>query len=91
MEWRRQASCQIHDSDLFMPGSPDVVKAKSICFWCPVQVECLNHAMTINADGIWGGLTQEEREYLKKPITLSSGIAIIWEEIDAGPRPDRNG
>lgn len=37
--------------------------AKSICAQCPVRDDCLAHADRLGIDvGIWGGLTEEERE-----------------------------
>ena len=38
------------------------MRAKSICKVCPVNVECLEYALTIREPyGIWGGLTETER------------------------------
>ena len=37
-------------------------KAKGICAACPVRSDCLAHAVVNGErDGIWGGLTEEER------------------------------
>ncbi len=37
-------------------------KAKAICAACPVRHDCLAHAVVNGErDGIWGGLTEEER------------------------------
>jgi WhiB family redox-sensing transcriptional regulator len=37
-------------------------RAKAICAGCPVQPQCLDHALAIQEPhGIWGGLTENER------------------------------
>lgn len=39
-----------------------VATARSYCFGCPVQTECLVYALHGDEDfGIWGGFTPEER------------------------------
>ena len=58
--------------DLFFPepAGPDSIKnvqtAKDWCSQCPIRVQCLNFALEFNEDGIWGGLTVNERNMLKK-------------------------
>jgi len=66
--WRRRASCRGLETDLFFPpgtaGSSWVAldEAKRVCADCPVQQECLVWAVAAGVDdGIWGGLTPEER------------------------------
>lgn len=41
-------------------------KVKPICGSCPVSGNCLDWAMTLNEQGIWGGTTTEERQVLKR-------------------------
>jgi len=42
-----------------------VERAKAECRRCPVAAECLNYALRNGEkEGIWGGLTPEERENL---------------------------
>ena len=41
--------------------------AKSICRRCPVQPECLDHALTHREEyGIWGGMSPNERVQARK-------------------------
>lgn len=64
LEWREQAACRGHDSDLWFPpkGGEGGGKAKKVCDRCPVQAECLDYALDTNQIfGIWGGLNQKER------------------------------
>lgn len=69
LNWRLAAACRSIDPDLFFPVSSkgksaeDVAAAKAVCGRCLVQRECLTFALrTRQAHGIWGGLTEEERE-----------------------------
>lgn len=36
-------------------------RAKALCMVCPVQRECLRHAMSSDETGVWGGMTRNER------------------------------
>jgi WhiB family redox-sensing transcriptional regulator len=41
-------------------------RAKSVCATCPVQKECLEHAISVDERyGIWGGLNHDERRLLR--------------------------
>jgi WhiB family redox-sensing transcriptional regulator len=41
-------------------------RAKSVCATCPVQMQCLEHAIAVDERyGIWGGLNQDERRLLR--------------------------
>jgi WhiB family redox-sensing transcriptional regulator len=66
--WRSAAACRSADPELFFPVShtgkslEQVIEAKEICAGCPVRCECLAFALrTLQAYGIWGGTTEEER------------------------------
>ncbi len=51
------------------PGaaSGDAIRAIEICASCPVQGQCLRHAIRENEDhGIWGGRTQEQRRRIRR-------------------------
>ena len=78
MSWQQHAACKGKDPELFFPGkggSPihpgrKEREAKAICKGCPVDRECLTFALANEADepgyrfGIYGGLTQGERNSL---------------------------
>ena len=69
--WMRQANCVDADPALFFPerGEPSA-PAKAICLACPVRVECLNYALSINErHGIWGGTSENERRVLRRQWT----------------------
>lgn len=44
----------------------DTDMAKNICNECPVMVECLNYALHHESYGIWGGLTERERQTMRR-------------------------
>jgi len=77
--WRKHAACVGAATSLFYPqieefdrGSPAGMwgreaQAKKICESCPVSRECLNYAYAAGErDGIWGGLTFNERRSLRR-------------------------
>lgn len=66
--WITMAACRSADPDLFFPAAKagqsteQIARAKAVCAGCPVRRQCLAFALqTRQADGIWGGLTREER------------------------------
>lgn len=71
--WSDDAACRGYDwPDTFFPKSyagPDlftVAAAKAMCDLCPVVGACLSHALERGEpDGVWGGLTPDERRGLK--------------------------
>lgn len=79
-DWQAEASCQPErrgtaDPYPFFGEDKEVEspreallreeQAKAICQKCPVQLECLEFALTTNEPyGIWGGLNQVERKRL---------------------------
>ena len=71
--WRTAAACGSADPDLFFPVSASadnpqqVAEAKAVCARCLVRCECLTFAIrTRQLYGIWGGMTEEERNPLVK-------------------------
>lgn len=67
-KWRQQAACKGLDTEIFFPASDDAAgPAKLVCATCPVREECLEWALaTRQDDGIWGGLTDNERRRLRR-------------------------
>lgn len=71
--WMRRAGCRDVDTELFFPAGssgpavPQIAKAKAVCTPCPVRAECLSWALSTGQDdGIWGGMTDQERRSAQK-------------------------
>lgn len=61
------------------------VLARLLCLTCPVRTDCLDHALTNEADGIWGGTSAKTRRHLRRElgITLVDGLP---DDLDPPPR-----
>jgi WhiB family redox-sensing transcriptional regulator len=71
-------SCAEVDPELFFPQEVEVSStkivsvyrdasaAKEICYSCPLVAECLEYALGGQEIGIWGGLTERQRDKLRK-------------------------
>jgi WhiB family redox-sensing transcriptional regulator len=61
-DWRDDAACRTADPDMFFTDNTSLVqRAKTICFGCPVRVQCQAFALA-NGEwwGVWGGMTQTQ-------------------------------
>jgi WhiB family redox-sensing transcriptional regulator len=60
------AECaDIDNPDIFFSEfEREITEAKKLCYACPVQAMCLSWAVNQNADGVYGGKTNSEREKL---------------------------
>ena len=74
-QWMDQGACVGEDPKYWMSTSEEektqeirenVQVAVQICRKCPVQSECLSHAMKYLELGIWGGTTDIERSLMRK-------------------------
>lgn len=81
-EWTHRAACRDEDPELFFPvsevgpGARQVEQAKAVCARCPVQRECLEFALDNGlGDGVFGGLTGDERRKLAAAQRRSSTAA----------------
>nr|WSX53449.1 WhiB family transcriptional regulator [Streptomyces sp. NBC_00974] len=72
--WQEDAACQGLGARLFFRPTRDRARdsewgdaaAREVCAVCPVQGDCLRHALTAaEPSGIWGGLTERERRRLR--------------------------
>jgi WhiB family redox-sensing transcriptional regulator len=75
VEWMRRGACLGPDPEIFFPEdrsggrakAQEVDEAKAVCRRCPVVPECLAWALTTPEKfGIWGGMTSNEREAVKR-------------------------
>lgn len=66
--WHADAECRdAPDPDLWFPSARESsAPAKAVCRSCPVVRECLRWALeTDQTDGVWGGMDEDERHYMK--------------------------
>jgi WhiB family transcriptional regulator, redox-sensing transcriptional regulator len=75
--WQSRAACLDCDPDLFFPIAPSgpalrqIEQAKAVCARCPVRRECLQYALaTRQVHGVWGGTSEEERQQLRRTLTM---------------------
>jgi len=78
-DWQTQANCIERDVSMFFHPTNErgrtrrrrEITAKSICFNCTVRVECADYAIRAREPyGVWGGLTEAEREDIYDTIPL---------------------
>ena len=69
------AACANRSDELFFGlTKASTAIAKGICRSCPVRWDCLVYAIdTRQPDGIWGGLTPDERLRLRRTVGSLTG------------------
>ena len=98
-EWQEKGACRQADPTLFFHpqnerGLARVRRdqaAKAVCASCPVRIECADYAIRSREPyGVWGGLTEEDREniYRRIPIAVyprarGEGAKECRDEIEA--------
>lgn len=72
-EWMTAALCAEIGHQPFYPereqpnGRADHRPALTICARCPVQLDCLRHALEHDERyGVWGGTTEDQRAQMRK-------------------------
>jgi WhiB family redox-sensing transcriptional regulator len=65
-DWQKRAACSGIATEVFFPSDDSTGEdAKSICVECPVERQCLEHAIRAREEeGVWGGATGAERRSL---------------------------
>jgi len=65
------------DPEIFFPLSTEPsasAEAKAVCRRCPEVIKCAEFAMSdLRVQGVWGGLTWEQRKDLTKQILIEGG------------------
>lgn len=78
-DWQLEAACRSiaeggtltvaeSDSIFFLSPGKKANRAKAFCGACPVRRACLNYALLYNEEGIWGGMTDDERERVRPMV-----------------------
>lgn len=81
--WWNRAICTDLDRELFFneQNSSLVKQAKAVCARCPVRIECFLDAAESDSPGIQGGMTSNERIWLREFIrqegkSISLSVAL---------------
>lgn len=67
-DWRKNGACSNSpelNSIFFSSDSDDIALAKSICRGCNVKTDCLLEAIRFRCEGIFAGLTEDERKMFR--------------------------
>ena len=88
MDWRDQAICRdAPDADLWFPvgetgpAALQIFEAKNVCRHCPVLAACGRWALdTKQLFGIWGGMTEGERDAVQRRIARTREKARAAEK-----------
>lgn len=102
-EWQELGACREADPELFFhPQNERGLArlrrdraAKAVCARCDVRVQCADYAIRAREPyGVWGGLTEEERERIYVRIALTEfprqqgeGATAAATEIEAAISP----
>ena len=72
-DWMDRAECRAHpDPDMwFRAEQPSGTTREKeavayVCSTCAVMAECVDYAIAIDAEGVWGGLTSAERRRVRR-------------------------
>lgn len=75
-DWMKRAACKDADPELFFPAprgeqnkneeQKKNEEALAYCARCEVVEECLELALKTHAGGIWGGMTEAQREAYRR-------------------------
>jgi WhiB family redox-sensing transcriptional regulator len=101
-DWQLRGLCRGKDSDLFFhpEGERGAARsaresaAKEVCMHCPVRIACAEHALTVREPyGVWGGLTEEEREeqYARERAARRAAAKAAAAGPRGGKRPAASG
>jgi len=50
----------------FATNAVDIAAAKKVCDRCPLIQRCLDYALTWQLQGVWAGLTEDERQDIQR-------------------------
>jgi WhiB family redox-sensing transcriptional regulator len=89
-DWPSLGACRLGDPDaLFVQGAAQN-RAKQVCMWCPVRVECLADALDNRVEfGVWGGMTERERRALLRRRPEVRSWRALFEKARRGIIPEQ--
>ena len=70
--WREEALCKGVSTELFFPSRGEIVskELKQMCLDCPVNNECLDHALRHEHYGFWAGTSEEQRISIRRKLNI---------------------
>ena len=87
-DWVAAAACRSSDPAAFFREGAAAEAALEVCGRCDVTAECLQYALDLGAEGIWGGTTEAARRQLKirtghasMPTHCSQGHAMTEDNV----------
>ena len=97
--WQERGACQSADATVFFAPDSERIRerekreaaAKRVCAECPVRQQCLEHALSVPEQfGIWGGLTEVERqEEARRRRGAAAGARPVVVPIRLGAQQNR--
>jgi WhiB family transcriptional regulator, redox-sensing transcriptional regulator len=87
------AACSTVDPELFFPQEIEISKtkviskyvnlraAKEVCGSCPLKVACLEYGLRNHELGIWGGLTESQRDDLRRSKRIRTNRKATTPEL----------
>ena len=73
--WKYKGACVGFDYTIWF-RTKTVAVAKRVCRICPVQAECLAHAIENEEEGVWGGTTAQERKEMTCLVSTTTELAF---------------
>lgn len=87
-DWRSRGACRSKPTRWFYPDATGqlmdiaVADALATCALCPVLLDCRTWALAHEDNGVWGGLTEEERRHLRRRqgIRLTAPETVVRDD-----------
>lgn len=95
--WRLHGLCNTEDPELFFPVGHEtsatvkaqLAEARKVCANCPVLEQCREWAIPREAFGVWGGMSENEREEARRKRYGRPGPARLPRHTPREVRPAR--
>jgi WhiB family redox-sensing transcriptional regulator len=87
-DWQLDGACRFADPSLFFHPRNERGRSRNnrdvaalfVCTRCPVVESCRDYAMRAReAHGVWGGLTEDEREAIFRRMDAEAGMDQAFE------------
>jgi hypothetical protein len=74
--WEQQARCAAAADDTWFPDDPAGEQAAiRACAGCSVRTSCLFTALVDDEQGVWGGTTETDRDWIRVDLHLRQAAA----------------